>query len=170
MVKRIACLLAFGLGALAQGEEPKVVVNLDGFRYPLIAARARISGDVIFESSGTAHKLVSAANPLLTVAAEGNLRKWTLPSTPDRYVIRYRFELLDTRMELQDQPIGSKFSRFWLKVFRRPTSQESRVCVEAEERVERGPSEDAHTVVIRALGRASCRQTQVSELGPNSHL
>lgn len=75
LLRTVGCVLAFGLGAFGQSEEPKVVVNLDGLRYPLIAAEARITGNVIFEASGTEHTLIFTANPLLTPAAEGNLKE-----------------------------------------------------------------------------------------------
>jgi hypothetical protein len=76
-VERLGCLLLCGLGAWAQ-EAPKIVVSIEGFRYPPIAAAARIQGDVTFEVSASGVKLMDG-NPLLVSAAQTNLETWALP-------------------------------------------------------------------------------------------
>ncbi len=64
--------LLAALGAFAQSEEPKIVVNLDGFRYPPIAKQAHIGGDVVLRLSGL--EVVSVGDPLLAPAARDNVR------------------------------------------------------------------------------------------------
>lgn len=92
MVGRLACILALGLCAFAQTEEPKIVVNLDGFRYPTIAVAARIKGDVFWELTASSRKLMTGKSPILTDAARKNLDGWTLPPRArGRYVVRYHF-------------------------------------------------------------------------------
>jgi hypothetical protein len=95
MVKRIACLLAFGLSALAQSEEPKIAVNLDGFRYPPIARQARIQGNVVIRVRASGRELISSAYPFLTPAAEDNLKTWMLPPlATGNYLVTYHFSIL----------------------------------------------------------------------------
>ncbi len=48
-VEQLGCLLLCGVAAWAQQETPKIVVNVEGFRYPPIARSAHIQGDVIFQ-------------------------------------------------------------------------------------------------------------------------
>jgi hypothetical protein len=96
--KAIAGLLLFACGAFAQGVEPQMVVNLDGFRYPPIAKQARVHGDVVFRVNQNGRTLVSSGNPLLTPAVADNLRTWTLPprATGD-YIVTFHFKILDVQ-------------------------------------------------------------------------
>ncbi len=167
MVKALASTLVLTLGAFAQSDDPKVEVNLDGLRYPPIAAQARIAGDVIFEASGADHQLIFAANPLLAPAAEGNLRKWRLLSAAGKYVIIYSFELLDLRIEERERPIGNKFGRFWLRLLRAPTTKVADVCVEnrsSQAGVERRVSADTRVILVSVRGHVPCLEVL------NSHL
>lgn len=113
------------LGAFAQREEPKIVVNLDGFRYPPIAKQARIFGDVAFRVGPRGRELVSSANPLLTAAAESNLQTWTLPPlATGSYLITYHFVPLETGPPKQQSvPIGSGLSRFFRRLVGAPTTK-----------------------------------------------
>jgi hypothetical protein len=96
--KTFACVIGLGLGAFAQTEETKVVVNLDGFRYPVIAKQAGIQGNVVFRVSRNRRELVSSANTLLKPAAEDNLKTWTLPPlAAGGYVVTYHFSILDRK-------------------------------------------------------------------------
>src|SRR5580704_15509069 len=107
MVKAAIAILAFGLWAFAQGEEPKLVVNLDGFRYPPIARQARIQGDVVFRVTQNGRELVFSANPLLRPAAENNLNMWPLPPIEEgTYIITYHFVILN--WEARSVPTGNK--------------------------------------------------------------
>lgn len=91
------------LSGLAQSESPKIEVKVDDFRYPRIAALARIEGEFVFEVSGSESRLVSrqsnvadtGSQSLLADPATKNLSTWTLPRL-DRghYEVRYRFMIL----------------------------------------------------------------------------
>jgi hypothetical protein len=95
-LRTVGCVLAFGLGAFAQSDGPKVIVNLDGFRHPPIARQVRIQGDVVFKVSPKGGELISSANPLLTPAAQDNLKTWTLPPVATgAYIVTYHFKILD---------------------------------------------------------------------------
>lgn len=92
-IKAAACTFAFGLGAWAQQEAPKITVNVEGIRYPPIAAAARIQGDVTFEVSASGVKLMDG-NPLLAPAAQTNLETWAPPPPQHgKYQVLYRFKL-----------------------------------------------------------------------------
>jgi hypothetical protein len=128
--KTFACVIGLGLGAFAQSEEPKVVVNLDGLRYPPIAREARIQGSVVFQVSAKGRELVSSANPLLTPAAEDNLKTWILPPlAAGNYLITYHFVLDESAPPKQKTvPIGSGFSRFFRRLVGAPTTKVVDTC------------------------------------------
>ncbi len=132
MLKRISCLLAFGLGALAQGEEQKIVVNLEGLRYPPLARQARIQGNVVFRVSASGRELVSSAKPLLTPAAEDNFKTWMLPPlATGNYLVTYHFVLevdVDVPPKYQTVPIGNGFSRFFRHLIGAPTTKTKILC------------------------------------------
>jgi hypothetical protein len=132
-VKWIACIFAFGFAAFAQSEEPKIVVNLDGFRYPPIAIQARIQGTVVFRVSANGRELVSSAESLLTPAAEGNLKTWVLPPlTTGSYVVTYHFFLDENAPPRRKSlPIGNGFSRFFRRLVRAPTTKVVDACYQA---------------------------------------
>jgi hypothetical protein len=173
MVKRISCLLAFGLGAVAQSDGPKVVVNLDGFRYVPIARQARIQGNVVFRVSASGREFVSSANPLLTPAAEDNLKTWTLPPLANgSYHITYHFVLdVDAPPKLQSVPIGNGFSRFFRRLVGAPTTKTVKTfCYSVRD--DPAPSyvivaEDDVKIDVTAGALPMCVQTEVAAL---SHL
>lgn len=73
---RAGLVLFFALGAFAQSEEPKAVVNLDGLQYPRLAEIAVIQGDIRFAVETSGRRLVSG-NPLLARAAEADSQTWS---------------------------------------------------------------------------------------------
>ncbi len=108
------CLLVLALGAFAQSEEPKINVDLDGFRYPPAARSNRIRGDVRFEISKSGSRLV-AGHPILASAPPGRACKtWALlaRAKPANYVVFYHFEFF-AGIKYQPVPIGNKFDRFF---------------------------------------------------------
>jgi hypothetical protein len=120
-LRTFAGTLVFALGALAQSEEPKIVVNLGGLRYPPIAKQARIQGNVVFRVTASGRELASSANPLLTPAAEDNLKTWTPPPLEDgSYLVTYHFEILQATRSV---PIGSGLGRFLRRLVGAPTTK-----------------------------------------------
>jgi hypothetical protein len=96
-------MLIVALGAFAQSQEPKISLNVEGFRYPRIAALAGIEGEFVFAVSGSERRLVSQQSNvaergkqrLLAEPAQKNLDTWTLPRLDrGRYEVRYRFVIL----------------------------------------------------------------------------
>jgi hypothetical protein len=129
MVERIACLLVFGLGALAQSEEPKIAVNLDGFRYPPIARQARIQGNVVLRVRAGRREIFSSANPLLTPVAEDNLKTWMLPPlATGNYLVTYHFSILPAGTKPETVPIGNSFDRFFLRLVHAKTVKVVQRC------------------------------------------
>lgn len=121
-VGQLGYLLLCGLGAWAQQEAPKIVVNVEGFRYPPIARSAIIQGDVLFEVSDSGPRLVSG-HPILAPAAQKNLETWTLPRLErGRYLISYHFVLLRESKRVA-VPIGDMLDRLFLRVFHAPTER-----------------------------------------------
>jgi hypothetical protein len=112
-VKLLGGLLLCGVGASAQQEAPKVEVNVEGFRYPPIAASARLQGDVLFEVSASGPKVVTAAHPVLTEAARK--KTWTLPPLEGaKYLVRYHFVILS---EAGYRPDRRRTRSFFLETF-----------------------------------------------------
>jgi hypothetical protein len=143
MVKRIACLLAFGPAALAQGEEATMVVNLEGLRYPTIANVWNVQGEVGFEISPAAPRLITG-NPILVLVARRNLDTGMLPPLEEgRYLVWFHFKLAGEMRQLTF-PVGSKGRRFFLRLIGAPTKK-----VEAQPVCERDPK----TSVRQALSR-----------------
>jgi hypothetical protein len=96
-MKWIGCLLC-AVGAWAQQEEPKIKVNLEGFRYPPIARSGRIQGDVIFEVGTTT--LMTGGHPILVSAARANLETWASPPMDgSSYHVVYHFSLSGLKHE-----------------------------------------------------------------------
>ena len=126
-MKRVGCLLLFAAGAWAQQEEPKISVNLEGFRYPPIARWARIQGDVVFQVRTPDVDLV-IGQLFLTSTAQANLQTWDLSPFAGSYVVRYHFILTDPGTKRQMEPIGNKFDRFFLRLFGAPTKNVIEVC------------------------------------------
>ncbi|HEY1756546.1 MAG TPA: hypothetical protein VGG72_14185 [Bryobacteraceae bacterium] len=133
-VQQLGCLLLCGVGAWPQADVPKVVVDLDGFRYPPIASGARIRGDVVFAISDSAPVLVATASPLLTAAVRDNLATWTLPRLPrGRYLVSYHFELIGDGLVKKTVPIGSRFGRFLRRLVGAPTQAIVNACPPARD-------------------------------------
>lgn len=121
-VERLGCLLLCGVAAWAQQEAPKILVNIEGFRYPQLARVARIQGDVVFEASASGQRLV-AGGPLFVRAAQTNLETWTLPLLEHgTYLVRYHFALLRESRQVV-VPIGDKLDRLFLRAFHAPTEK-----------------------------------------------
>jgi hypothetical protein len=113
--------LLFVVRVCAQ-EEPKINVNLEGFRYPTIARSARIQGDVIFDVTASGVKLL-IGSPILAAAAQRNLETWTLPPFEGgKYIVRYHYALLDETKQVT-VPIGDGLDRFFLRLFHAPTKK-----------------------------------------------
>jgi hypothetical protein len=110
------------MGAWAQQETPKIVVNVEGFRYPMIGRSAVIGGDVLFEINASGPKLLSGI-PIFATPAHRNLETWTLPPLEHgRYFVRYHFVLLRESRQVM-VPVGNKVDRFFLRLFHAPTQR-----------------------------------------------
>jgi hypothetical protein len=110
-----------------------IVVNVEGFRYPLIARSARIQGDVTFEVSATDVKLVDG-NPILAAAAQTNLGTWILPPAGGTYMVSYHFSLSgEPGIKPLTVLIGNRFDRFFLRLFRALTERVVEVCDNASD-------------------------------------
>jgi hypothetical protein len=161
-IKASACIFAFGLGAWAQQEEPKVEVKVEGFRYPPIARSARIQGDVIFEVSASEPRLISSAHPILTEAARKNLETWTLPPfAGGKYLVRHHFGLAEPGTRHETVQIGDQLDRFLLELFRAPTTRVVMVCdynPAPETQVRQAGTRDGEDYVIDvfAASKAGC--------------
>ena len=93
---RLAILLCSCFAVQAQ-QNPEIKVNVENFRYPVLALSARIQGDVSFEIAASEQILVSA-HPLLVQAAEKNIATWGLPRLEDgKYMIQYHFAIYPLR-------------------------------------------------------------------------
>jgi hypothetical protein len=180
VIRLVGCLLVLGLGAFAQSEEPKISVNLDGFKYPPIARQARIRGVVVFELTAAGRKLLSESSgglPILSNAAGENLTTWTLPPlATGRYLISYHFEFLmdgpcvSPRWEAI--PIGNKFERFLRRLVRAKTETLVYRGYTAEDpsptfTIAKG---DDVKIDIFAGALSSCIQTEAAQVALNSHL
>ena len=173
MVKLAPFLVAFALVALAQSEEPKMVVNLEGPRYPKIASMARISGVVVFEITPSGQQLISESSLILIGAAEKNLATWALPSLgAGRYIISYHFELLAQGVKRESVPIGNGFERFFRRLVGAKTETSVERCYRPEDPQPTFTVAKGDDVKIDVFARAHpwCLQTQVAELALNSHL
>jgi len=125
---RLAIFLCWCLAAAAQQDSPQIKVNLENFRYPTLAASARIQGDVVFAVSANEQEQLTG-HPLLVAVALANLKTWTLPPLPTgRYLVVYHFSLIETGTQYKDVPIGDKLDRFFLRLFRSPTSRMEGYC------------------------------------------
>jgi len=114
-------------------EEP-LRPNLDSFGYPTLARSARIGGPVQFLVKSDGVQLLSG-HPLLVPAAKSNLETWAVPYASDTPLsVTYIFRLTqDSRIEIveMDRPIGDRFDRFFLRLFRRPVTRriKEEVCL-----------------------------------------
>lgn len=158
-----------------QQEEPKIVVNVEGFRYPPIARSARIEGDVIFEVSASGLRLV-AGSSILSKAAEANLATWTLPPLEaGKYFVSYHFELLEDGVKHKTVPIGSKFGRFFRHLVGAPTEKVVNTCYQvgdpAAYPAPRFTVMTADDVKIDLFTGtfANCINTETSQVAGNSH-
>ena len=167
--------MAVSLGVFGQSEGPKIVVNLDGFHYPVIARQARIQGDVLFELSADGRRLVSGG-PLLATAAEANLETWTLePLAAGRYRVWYHF-VLSNPLKTEVAPLGNKFDRFLLRLFHAPTTTIVYHCdADPSKQVESrryatSREGDDYVVDVFVTGWSPCLNTESSELALSSRL
>jgi hypothetical protein len=169
-VEQLGCLLLCGLGAWAQ-EAPKIVVNVEGFRYPQIARSARIQGDVIFEVSALGQRLVTG-HSLLAKAAQVNLETWTLPPFEGgNYLVWYHFRLDEPGAKTETELIGSRFERLFLRLFHSPTRRVAEVCDDdynfpTETHVRQIPNQENGDYVIHVslTSRARCLETEASTI------
>jgi len=169
--------LAVAFGAFAQSEEPRLVVNLDGLRYPPIARQARIRGDVAFEVSALGRKLMSESSLLLSRPAQENLATWTLPPLETgRYLISYHFDFVEEGgMRQVTVPIGNKFERIFRRLFRAPTTRIVSRCYDGRD-ADPPPRytavQDGDVKIDVFVGSvAGCLQTEeASQVALNSHL
>jgi hypothetical protein len=162
-MKRIGCLLLFAAGAWAQQEEPKIKVNVEGFQYLPVARSASIQGDVSFAVSASGVKMTSG-HPLLAYAAQANLQTWDLPPLKGKYLVRYHFVLTDFEPRRQMEPIGNRFDRFFLRLFRVPTARPVVGCPLPETRVRQANTRDGDDYVIDVYVTSEyrCIMTSVS--------
>lgn len=159
-VEQLGCLLLCGVAAWAQQETPKIVVNVEGFRYPPIARSARIQGDVIFQVGATDVDLI-VGNALLASAAQANLQTWDLPPLKDgQYLVRYHFSFSGRPgTKPQVEPVGDPFDRFFLRLFHTPTTKVVQVCDNApptDTDVRRAPEGGDYVIDVFATIREGC--------------
>jgi hypothetical protein len=176
-VQQLGCLFLCGAGAWAQGEAQKVVVDVEGLRYPRIAASARLGGDVVFEVSNAGLKPTTAAHPILTEAARKNLETWTLPPLKSgRYLVSYHFELLEDGVKRKTVPIGGRFGRFFRHLVGAPTTTVVNTCYPAGDPTANPPPrytlvKDGDVKIDVFVGTfPKCFQTQTSQIARNSNL
>jgi hypothetical protein len=165
-VKLLGCLLLCGLGAWAQQEAPKIVVNVGGFRYPPIARSARIQGDVIFQVGTTDVDLI-IGNLLLASAAQVNLQTWDLPPFKGDYLVRYHFNLTGPGTKRQVEPIGDRVDRFFRRLFRAPIKRVIEVCDDASHtRVRQTVTREGgdYVIDVAVTDMSRCTNTEVSTL------
>jgi hypothetical protein len=176
-VEQFGCLLLFGLGAWAQQEAPKIDVNVEGFRYPPIAATARIQGDVIFQVFSADVDLVTG-NPILARAAQTNLQTWDLPPFNGNYLVRYHFELdKEGGAHTKTVPIGNKFGRFFRHLVGAPTQKAVKnYCYGSNDPAPDPPpryavvSEGDVKIDVFVGAVARCLNTEASQVAQNSDL
>ena len=73
-----------------------------------------------------------AGHPLLDAVAKSNREKWAVPDASETPLsVTYTFRLADPKFIEVDEPIGDKFDRFFLRLFRRPVTRrvKGQVCV-----------------------------------------
>lgn len=140
----------------------KVEVEVEGFHYPPLAIGVKIQGDLTFEVSGSARKLVSG-HPLLAQPAEANLATWTLPSPRDeKYIVNYRFRpIIPAGTKQETILVGDKLDRLFLRVLRVPTTKIVTHCYNdpATEPATRYALHELgalHTIDVYVTGRAWC--------------
>jgi hypothetical protein len=172
----LGCLLLCGFGAWAQQEAPKIVVNIEGFRYPPIARSARVQGGVIFEVSASGLRLV-AGNSILSKAAEANLVTWTLPPLEaGKYLVSYYFEILGEEVTRKTVPIGSKFGRLLRRLVGAPTEEVVNTCYPPNyPTVDPLPRytvvKDGDVTIDVVIGTfPPCAMIEASQVAGNSHL
>jgi hypothetical protein len=174
MVKRIVWVLGFGLCAFAQSEESKIVVNLDGFRYPPIAGTARIQGDVLVEVSASGQKLTSDSSRLLAEPAARNVATWTLPPLgAGKYLIAFHFKILEqVGVKRETVPIGNKFERFLRHLVGAKTTIVVNRCYQLDDPPPHFEvASDGHDVRIEVFAEtpSRCINTEASQVARNSH-
>ena len=131
MMLRLSMLLSCAV--LAMIAQERIQPNLDGFRYPVVAWSARIQGTVEFVVNSEGIRFISG-HPILAAEARRNLEKWVLPyalSNPLSVTYSFRLAVADPTVIEADEPIGDKFDRFLLRLFRRAVTRriEERVCL-----------------------------------------
>ena len=170
-------ILAVGACAFAQGDEPKIMVNLEGFRYPPIAAQARIQGNAIFEVTPSGRRLVSARSPIadiLAKPADANLATWELPPlSSGKYIVTYHFEFsVAPPLERVTVPISSKFQRFFRRLVGARTKEVVDRCdyhpdLPPTFTVTKG---DDTKIDVSVPAYERCLETETGHLARNSHL
>lgn len=118
--------IVFGQGV---SENNSIDPDLKDFRYPPLARSARVQGAVRFVIKGGQIELL-AGNPMLARAARSNLEKWNPTDWADKeFVVDYIFQMTPetgTQIVEREEQIGNGFSRFFLRIFHRPTNRKVR--------------------------------------------
>lgn len=134
----LKALIFASCGLVTITAQELVQPSLDGFRYPSLARSARIQGTVQFVVGSDGVQVISG-HPMLVAAAKSNLEKWAVPHLSDTPLsVTYIFRLTqDIRTEIveRDEPIGDRFDRFFLRLFRRPVIRriKEQVCLPPKE-------------------------------------
>ena len=129
-MKCIGCLLLCGIGVWAQqGAVPKVTVNVEGLS-------ALVAGDVLFEVSGSEHRLVEGI-PFQAAVAQKSLEGWSPPPfRGGKYLVWYHLRLSKPGTRQETLLIGDRVDRFFLRIFHARTQRVVEVCDDQPMRTE----------------------------------
>ena len=109
--------------------------SIDGAVYPPLARQARIQGPVKFAVSvaeGKPSITLISGHPVLVNAAKQALQKWSFDGVADgEYRINYVYQLDESGFDIvtETRKQGNALDRFFLRMFRRPTTVKQEVCV-----------------------------------------
>lgn len=107
--------------------------DLTGLFYPALAKSAQIQGIVQFRVESGQITLVSG-HPFLLGVAKSNLERWASGLSGGKpTLVNYVFHV--PPVETNDEPIGNRIDRFFLRLFRRPVTRKVYLCSDPTLRV-----------------------------------
>jgi hypothetical protein len=169
----ILCHAGVGKGQVTSGNPPawftSVHADLAGFRYPVLARQAQISGIVKLKvSPGESEITPQSGHPLLVAAAKENLAKWRfIPALNSSIFVEYVFHLTDPDVVTRPFLRGDALDRFFLRIFRQPVYRDQEECQSSGLTDVTGPKaadNPALTVRLLVTSQAACFQPSYSYL------